>query len=112
MTPLLLPKIDMPRITPVCLAYRPAKAVFGFRNDNQVHMVWHQTVRPHFDTAFITPFGHKPDIIPVIIIAEKCILPAIATLGYMRKLIPSSGQTCVLPYKELANYDDANKASC
>jgi len=46
-------------------------------------MVGHHTVRPYYNTAFITPFGHKPDIIPVIMIAEKCILPAIATLGYV-----------------------------
>jgi hypothetical protein len=83
MTSPLLPKIDMTRITPVSLAYRPAKAVLGFRNGNQMHVVRHQAVRPYFDTAFTTPFGHKLDIVPIIIIAEKCILPAIASLGYM-----------------------------
>jgi hypothetical protein len=83
----LLPKIDMPRITPMRFAYRPAKAVSGFRNGNQAHMVGHQAVRPYLNTALIAPFGHKPDIIPVIIIAEKCILPAIASLGYMMGIV-------------------------
>jgi hypothetical protein len=64
-------------------------------------MVAHQAVRPYRDTVFITPFGHKPDIIPIIIIAEKSILPAIATLGYMMGIMLcnyscDTGHDCLL----------------
>lgn len=54
-----------------------------FRHSNHVHMVWHQSVCQYFNAVFITTLGHEPDVIPVIALTEKSILPAISTLRYM-----------------------------
>jgi hypothetical protein len=85
-----LSNVDRARITPVRLAYRPAKAVCGFRNGNQVDMGGHQAVRPYGHTALITPFGHTLGILLGVIIAKEGILPAVAALGYMMGIMRST----------------------
>jgi len=89
-------KINLPRVTSMGLTDCPAKTFWVIRNSNQVHMVWHQAISPYFNAVFTTPLGHELDVIPVITITEKCILPAVSTLCYMMgiMLCNDSRNTC------------------
>jgi hypothetical protein len=47
----------------------------------QVNMIRHEAPSQYFDMTFPTPFYHQVDIGTIIVVAEKCLLPAVAALG-------------------------------
>jgi hypothetical protein len=54
-----LPEIDSTGISPMGLPNPLSQRIFGFRNDNPVDMVRHQTIGPDLDCILKTPLGHQ-----------------------------------------------------
>jgi hypothetical protein len=89
MAPPSFAKIDKTRIAAVSFTYRPSETILGFRNRHQMHMVGHQTVSPDLDGTAGTPLSYQIQIGPIIIVAEKGLLAAVAPLRHM--MGPSGG---------------------
>ena len=60
-------------------------------NSHQVHLVGHQTIRPHLYPTPRTPLRHQAKIGPVILVSEKRRLPAIPSL---RDVVRKTGGDC------------------
>jgi hypothetical protein len=74
------PEIHVPGVSPVRLAKGSPQPPFGVRHCNQVYMIGHKTVRPHLYATPRTPLSHQAEISSVILLSEKCRLPAIPSL--------------------------------
>ena len=81
MTSPSLPEIDSTGISPMGLSNPLSQRIFGFRNEDQVNVVRHQTICPDLDCILKTPLGHQGNIFPVVIFAEKGQLPPVAALS-------------------------------
>ena len=81
-----LAKIDAASVTPVRFANSLSQTVFRFRNRYQVYVIRHQTIEPYRNTEARTPLGHKSNVCLIILITEKRLLSAIASLRYVMRI--------------------------
>jgi hypothetical protein len=79
----LAASLDDPGIGAMHARQRPAQAVGVRRHQDQVHMVRHQTPRPHFHLGREAMGRKQVAIERVVVIAEERPRPPIATLGDM-----------------------------
>ena len=68
------------RITSVGFSDRKAQTIFILRYGDDMHMVWHQAIRPYFNIVPATPFRHKVEIGTVVINGKECLLSPITPL--------------------------------
>lgn len=59
----------------------PREPLLFARYNNEMHMIWHQAVGPHFDACLSQLFGEKIAINLLIAIIEKDGLAPVAALG-------------------------------
>ena len=81
MTAPLFTKIDSTGIAPMHLADGQRQAFLGMRNGDQVDMIRHQAPCQDINLALLAPFGHQDEISKVVVVAEKCLLTTVSTLG-------------------------------
>jgi len=51
------------------------------------HVVGHQAVAPYVNGIFSAPVRHQIDVRTVVPIGEKCLLPAVAALDYVMRIV-------------------------
>jgi hypothetical protein len=55
---------------------------------HRIHLyVGHQTVAPYVNGMFSAPVIHQIDARTVVPVGEKCLLPAVAALGYVMRIV-------------------------
>ena len=84
-----LAKIDPAVVAAMGLADGAGQAFLGLWHGDQVHVIGHQAPRPDFHPALAAPFGHQFKIGEVIVIAEKSLLTAVATLSDVMRVARS-----------------------
>jgi len=52
-----------------------------------VDVVGHQAVAPYVNAMFSAPVRHQIDVRTVVPVGEKCLLPAVAALGYVMRIV-------------------------
>lgn len=87
------------------LAEDGTQAIFIMRHYNQVHMIRHQTVRPDLRPTTRNGFRQQFNIVTIIVVMEKRLLPTIAALCDMMRITRNnhprySGHLCT----SLCNY--------
>ena len=76
-----LAKVDHSRVTPMDLADRQSQPVGRLRNSDEMDVVGHQAVCPDFNLMDGAPLPHQFQIVLVILIAKKRLLPTVSPLG-------------------------------
>jgi hypothetical protein len=54
---------------------------------DHVDVVGHQAVAPYVNGMFSAPVRHQIDVRTVVPVGEKCLLPAVAALGYVMRIV-------------------------
>jgi len=54
---------------------------------DHVDVVGHQAVAPNVNGMFSAPVRHQIDVRTVVPVGEKCLLPAVAALGYVMRIV-------------------------
>jgi hypothetical protein len=71
----------MTRVSAMRLTDGPTESDFLSRNDDQMHMIGHQTIAPYLNPFFSAPVGYQIEIFPIILVPEKYLLPTVPSLG-------------------------------
>ena len=77
----VLAEIDVPGVAPVGLGERRPEAVFVRRHEHQMDVIGHQAIGPDFRPRLSAALGEERKIAPVVVVAEKGFLAAVAALG-------------------------------
>ncbi len=70
-------------VTSMRLSHRAAEAVGLLWPENQVHVVWHQTVAPYLDTGFARLLHQKITIDLLVAVLEEKGLTTVPTLRHV-----------------------------
>ena len=76
-----LAKVDHSGVTPMDLADRQSQPVGRLRNSDEMDVIGHQAVCPDFNLMDGAPLPHQFQIVLVILIAKKRLLPTVSPLG-------------------------------
>ena len=87
------PKVNVSSIAAMRFPNGSGQASLGLWNRNQVNMIRHQAPCPDTYQVFFAPVCHELNIDKIVIVAEKCLLPAIASLGDVVR-IPRGYDAC------------------
>ena len=77
------PRMNNAGIAAVHAGQRATKSVCVGRHQDKMHMVWHQTPGPHFDTGSTAVICQEVAVERIIIVAEEGARTTIATLSDM-----------------------------
>ncbi len=77
------PRIDEIGVAAMCFTYRTAEPIRLPRIQNQVHVVWHQAVSPHFHVRLARLLPKKIAVNLLIAVFKKNWFSTIATLRYV-----------------------------
>ena len=87
------PKVNVSSIAAMRFPDGSGQASLRLWNRNQVNMIRHQAPCPDTYQVFFAPVCHELNIDKIVIVAEKCLLPAIASLDDEVR-IPRGYDTC------------------
>lgn len=79
------PRVDVIGITSMRFSDRSPKTICLRRTENEVNMVWHQTVRPNLDCGLACLFSQQISINVLVTVLKEDRLPAIATLRHVMR---------------------------
>jgi hypothetical protein len=78
-----LAEVDHSRISTVNLSHGLGQSLNRRGNQDQMHVVWHQAIRPDADIKLTAPMGQQCKILLVVLFAEKRIHATIPALSDM-----------------------------
>jgi len=76
-------EVDKPSIPAVCFRQGVAQPELVGRNQDQVHMIRHQTISQNLSTTTAAKVRQQPAILDVVAIVEKNLLTSITSLCHM-----------------------------
>jgi len=83
----ILPKIDISRVPTMSFLEEFTKAVFEFRYNDQMYMIWQKAVAPDFNLCIAFSLTEKVDVETVIAGRKKRSLTSISTLGHVMGVV-------------------------
>jgi len=78
-------EVDHASVTAVDLSDRPSQTIGRLRNRYQMDMIGHQAACQDLNLVSAAPFSHQFQVVLVIFVAKKRLLPAVSPLSDMMR---------------------------